>query len=262
MSTTGTCALCQATGVVLIDSHIVSQWVYRRILGSVPGGKPHGVTVAAGRAAYSGKQAKTPLLCRPCEDRLGDWEDYAARNALQKDGITFSALASAVTVAKDTEMELVDLSALDLDKLTRFAVSVFWRADVAGSSPIVNLGAAREPIRLYLLGATLPSDIEVILGLIKQSAPGIPRVDRLLVYPETDTEQPQRHQFIACGMDFRLFTAPPSIPAAELPHLAEASLPRKGRGFVSDGGSIRAVVAGKAQASTAYGKLARKARKP
>jgi len=245
----------------LIESHIVSQWVYRRILGYDSTGGSHGVAVAAGRAGFSGKQVTKPLLCRPCEDRLGDWENHAARNVLQEDGVTFPALASAVTVAKDTEIEVVDLSALDLDKLTRFAVSVFWRADVAGSEPIVDLGDAREPIRLYLLGAALPNDIEVILTLIHQTPPGLPRVDRLLVYPETDTEQPQRHEFIACGMHFTLFTAPPSIPAAALPHIAEASFPRRGRGIVSDGRSIRAAVAGRAQASTAYGKLARKTRK-
>lgn len=251
MSPTGICRLCQAANVVLIDSHIVSRWIYRRTLEYDPAAGVHGVAVADGRAGYSGKQMSTYLLCRPCEDLLGDWEDYAASVSLQEDSVTFPILGSAIVIMATSDAAVAQLTGgVDVDKLSRFAVSVFWRADVAQTEPVVDLHLAREPIRAYLLGAPLPSQIDLVLTVLRPR-PGVRRIDRTVIYPETNSEDGDRHEFVACGMRFTLFTKPS-------PDVLVASLPRKGRLVASDGSDLLATVTNRVQASAPYGKLARK----
>jgi hypothetical protein len=251
MSPTGICMLCQVANVVLIDSHIVSRWIYRRTLEYAPAAGAHAVAVVDGRAGYSCKQMSTHLLCRACEDLLGDWEDYAASISLQEDSVTFPLLGSAIGIMATSDAAVAQLTgSVDIDKLSRFAVSVFWRADVAQSEPVVDLHLAREPIRAYLLGAPLPSQIELVLTVLRPR-PGAPRIDRIVIYPETNGEDGDRYQFVACGMRFTLFTKPTS-------DVLVASLPRKGRLVASDASDLLATVTSKAQTSAAYGKLAHK----
>jgi hypothetical protein len=249
MNPTGTCALCKTASVVLIESHVVPNWVYRRILAYDPRSGGQGVAIIRGRAGLSGKQAKTYLLCRPCEDLLGVSEDYVARCSLQDDRVTFPLLAAAVSLRSGFGMHLLDLKGADANHLTRFAVGVFWRADVAQSDPIVNLGSAREHIRAYLVGGSLPQEVDVVVNLLRPPA-GSPPIDRVLVYPATEDGAGRQHEFVACGLRFTLLTT--------FPHIPEASLPRMCRGAVSPGHGVTDGVVEKAQASTAYGKLARR----
>jgi hypothetical protein len=250
MNPTGTCALCKTSAVPLIDSHIVSKWVYRRIIGYDPTPGTGTVAVADGRAGYSSKQDSEYLLCRSCEDRFGTREDYVARNGLQPDSTTFPALTVATSLDRAENIELADASALDVDQLTYFAASVFWRADVAHSDPIVDLAEAREPIRQYLLGQALPTGVDLVVTLIRPQ-PHFPRIDRVVAFPGTDVDTPTRHEFIACGMRFTMFTSAPH-------GMEEASLPRKKRLLISDGQQILNAIAEEAQTSMAYGKLALK----
>jgi len=111
MSSTGTCMLCRTVNVDLIDSHIVSRWIYRRILEYAPAAGPQGIAVADGRAGYSGKQLSTYLLCRPCEDLLGDWESYAASISLQDDSMTFPILNSAAILMARSDTAVGQLAA-------------------------------------------------------------------------------------------------------------------------------------------------------
>jgi hypothetical protein len=241
--------LCQTANVDLIDSHIVSRWIYRRILEYAPAPGSRGIAVANGRAGYSGKQMSTYLLCGTCENLLGDWESYAAAISLQEDSTTFPILSSATQLMATSDAAVAQLTGdVDVDKLTRFAVSVFWRADVAQCEPVVDLHFAREPIRGYLLGAPLPSEIDLVLTVLRPM-PGFPRIDRIVIYPATNSEDGGRHEFVACGMYFTLFTK-------STPDVLVASLPRKSRIVVSDGKQLLATVSGRAQTSERYGKLA------
>lgn len=249
MSPTGICALCQTSGVALIDSHIVSKWVYRRVVAFNPTGGNAPVAVDAGRAGFSSKQATEHLLCKPCEDLLSVRENYVAQNGLQPDGATFPALAQAKIVQAQGDLKLADVSALDVDKITHFAISTIWRADVAQIEPIVSLGAWREPIRQYLLGALLPVNVNVVLTLL-QPPPQLPRVDRMVTFPAT-SDDGTRHDFIACGMRFTLLMAGTTPPPME-----DVSLPRTKLALISDGRALLNAIAEEVQTSTTYGKLA------
>lgn len=248
MKEIGICALCRTPNVELIDSHVISKWIYRRILAYTPNGGPNGVAVSDGRAGLSGRQASKHLLCRPCEDLFGKWESYMSQVALQPDSSSFPALTAATTLAKDQGLEVAEFIDLDVSSITRFAVSVFWRADVADGEPLVDLGPARNDIRNFLLErGPLPDAVDVVLTLIRPPT-GTPRIDRMLVYPGTDPDDSRRHEFLACGLRFTMFTA--------FPHLEVASLPRLKRVLISEGSSIVNAIAEEAQTSTAYGTLA------
>ena len=257
MNPTGICKLCRDQNVTLIDSHVVSKWVYRRILGYDPTAAANLVGVYDGRAGFSSEQVTEYLLCKRCEDLLGIRENYASQIALQKDSATFPALEQSATIETAENLELVNVKALDVDALTHFAVSVFWRADLAQIDPIVDLGAAREPLRQYLLSnSPFPASANIVLTLIKP-APSYARIDRLVSFPGT-TESPthghQVHLFLVCGMRFTLYTGTTTPPPLE-----QFSLPRAKLAFVSNGRSLLDSLAEETQTSSLYGKLASKA---
>jgi hypothetical protein len=248
MNAVDTCALCQVQNAALIDSHTVSKWVYRRIISYAPA---ETIQIEDGRAGFSGKQDAKYLLCRQCEDLLGIRESYVAQIGLQSDSTTFPALTQSTAVWAPEGKAVVDVSALDVEKIAHFAVSVIWRADLAQSEPIVSLGEWREPLRRYLIGQeSLPARVSVVITLLKPP-PHIPRVDRVLAFPASANDG-SYHEFLACGIRFTVFTSPTMPPPAE-----EVSLLQKKRALVTDGFAILRAIADEVQTSTAYGKLAR-----
>lgn len=252
MNHTGTCALCQTSNVTLLDSHIVSKWTYRRIVGYEPTAAPNPVMVAGGRSVLTSKQVKSYLLCQTCENLLSTRENYASQVGLQADS-TFPALAAASVVEQKDGVELADIGTLDTDKLTHFAISVFWRADVAQIDPIVDLADAREPLRKYLVGeTTLPTSCSLFVTLIRPD-PTYPRIDRVVAFPAT-SDDGKRHDFVACGMRFTMYTQS-AAPRA----LDQISCSGHKLVFISDGRSILNAVAAAVQASQAEGKLAQNA---
>jgi hypothetical protein len=248
MNPTGTCELCHTANVILIDSHIVSKWVYRRVIAYDPTQGTSPVAIDGGRAGFSARQATAYLLCRPCEDLLGTRENYVAQNGLQPDSTSFPALAQAKVIQVQGDLAIADLSACDVDKITHFAASVIWRADVGQIEPIVTLGASREPLRQYLLGGPLPANVNVVVTLLRPP-PNFPRVDRMASFPGS-SDDGGRHDFIACGMRFTLFTV-----AGAPPPMNEVSLPRTRLVLISDGRALLNTIAEEAQTSTTYGKL-------
>lgn len=250
MSNTGTCAMCQQPNVTLIDSHVLPNWVYRRRHRMNPGNQL--IATGNGKVGYTSKQDSAYLLCRPCEDLLGRREQYVSGVVVQPDR-TFPALAHVGPATPVVPgVDLVTAGALDVDQLTYFAVSVFWRADVAQSDPLVSLGEYREPIREYLTGSALPAG--VYLQVVLLDPPRGDFVARVAAAPESHPGG-FLHDLVVLGLHFRLFTTqdPGVVKAAEafsLPHTKSLIVDR--RRNASD------MVAEEAQTSTAYGKLAEK----
>ena len=251
MNPIGTCVLCRSTNVTLINSHIVSRWAYRRLIAYDTGGGNVPVAVDEGRAGFSPKQATEYLLCQACEALLSVREGYVAQHCLQPDSATFPLLQGATVVPSTGLRQVVDVSAFDTDKVTHFGLSVFWRADLGHTDPIVSLEAWREPIREYLLGGPLPDEVDLVVELI-QPPKGYPRVDRVMGFPASAPDG-TTHDFLAAGMRFLMFTR-----HATPPPTAALSLPRAKRAIVTDGRDLLNAVAEKVQTSTAYGKLAQK----
>lgn len=251
MSPSGTCALCHTPNVALIDSHIISRWLYRRLIELNPTGDSNSlVQVSGDKALLISKQISKYLLCRNCEDLIGQSEQYTSNVVFQTDQ-SFPLLAQSSLSNDDGKLALAEVNGFDVDKITRFAISVFWRADVAQIEPIVDLSSSREAIRRYLLGQTsLPPFIDLIVTLLRP-VPMFPRIDRLVICPQTQ-DPPEEHLFVACGIRFVLYTGA-SIPST----LAEFSFPRKQRAFAESGELLLHAVVEKTKASNPQGKLAR-----
>jgi len=251
MPTTGTCALCQAKNIELKDSHIVSKWLYRRLVGYDPAAAPSPVMVADGASELTSKQVKEHLLCGTCENRLSVRENYASKVGVQADG-SFPAMNTVTVVNSGGGVTLADAKGLDVDKLTYFGVSVIWRADVAQIEPIVDLGKSREDVRQYLAEqGPFPQNADLFITLFKPD-PSFPRIDRIVAFPATASESGvDRHDFIACGMRFTMY-AGGAVPAS----LKGASFLNDKLCFISDGAGLLASVAREVTSSPAKGSLA------
>lgn len=250
MAVTGKCALCPADNVELIDSHVLPRWVYRRLHNLGHPGQL--IATGGGKVGYSSKQDSKHLLCRACEDRFGEREQYVSGLVVQADD-SFPALAM-VTVESTVlpGVELAQPSGLDVDQLTYFACSVFWRADVAQSVPVVSLGGRGAAIGVYLLGGPFPDDVFLEVRLLDPAAASF--AARTASAPESHPSG-TLHDLVVLGIRFRLFTAPDldtrtAAIALSLPHARTVIVDRRRQTGDS--------VAEEALTSIEYGKLARR----
>ena len=253
MAAIGRCALCQTPGVELLESHVLPKWAYRRIVAYVAGAR-NPVEVGSGIAVRTSRQVKVNLLCAQCEDRFGRRENYASTIVVQADG-AFPALDLANPQRVTQDIVVATMGHLDIDQLTYFAISVFWRADVAQIDPIVHLGPAREAIRRYLLELDpLPQPVELVVQLIERE-PTTPRIDRIVIFPASHPESdPPLHDFVICGIWFRLYVGELNGPE----HFA-GSFPRnRGARIIGAQTVLRqSDIADEVQTSTARGALGR-----
>jgi len=153
-------------------------------------------------------QLKEYLLCATCEARIKPWEDCVADISLQEDD-RFPALeATTPFVGKVGDpLILADASALDIDKIVRFAVSVIWRASVSSKVPAVKLGRYADGLAAYLQDdeTPLPEHARLRLELIRPMSDA--RFDRSVWEPYThrdDLHLVRVHSFYWFGMWFHL----------------------------------------------------------
>jgi hypothetical protein len=201
----GDCRLCDARGVRLLDSHIVTKAAYRRILDGRAGEpketKP--VMVTKETSVLTNTQMHEHLLCKPCEDRFCRWEDYAFPLLSQGDG-SFPWLAR---VRPANRPEVGDSSMLDVDQLSLFAVSLFWRLHVSRERKVM-LGPYESLFRAYLMGyVSFPAEASLVVSLLdpSRSTVGV-RVDRsFCIFNSTRVGGCHLHRFAILGVDMGLF---------------------------------------------------------
>jgi hypothetical protein len=250
------CKLCE-TVAELRWSHIMPRWVYRRIVASQPAGKPNPVRLQFDAMTFHAAQAADYLLCEACEEKLGTWEKYASE--VTREGDTFPALteAEAHPIPRSAFGDLVhvtDVSALSVETLVRFGISVLWRAAVSASyKPPVCLGPYAGVLRNYLLGASaaLPDRVRLVMYLIHSKT--VPELAQLNFLPSsTRVDGNFMHHFVAYGMGFQLFIG------SQLHALLDPiCLDRKKVALVTSGAlHLRSVVA-KVARSTPKGAFAR-----
>jgi hypothetical protein len=209
--------------VELRDSHIVSKAAYRRILDGPPGEpretKPVKVTKVT--SVLTNAQMHEFLLCPRCEGVFGDWETYAFPLLAQGDG-SFPWLAQ---VRPARRPEVGDSSALDVETLSRFAVSLFWRLHVFREHN-VELGPYEPAFRAYLNGkAPFPTAGSLVVSLMDpaRSTVGV-RVDRsFCIFNSKRVGGYHLHRFTILGVDMGLFVGK-TLPR----RLADVSLSRCG----------------------------------
>ena len=219
----GDCRLCGDEGVELRDSHIVSKAAYRRILDG-PEDEPREskpVMVTRETSVLTNAQMHAHLLCPRCEGVFGDLEHYAFPLLAQGDG-SFPWLAQ---VRPAQRPEVGDSSALDVDRLSRFAVSLFWRLHVFRERKVA-LGPYEPQFRAYLMGeAPFPTNASLVVSLLDPARSSVnTRVDRsFCTFNSTRVGGYHLHRFVILGVDMGLFVGQ-ALPK----RMADVSLSRCG----------------------------------
>jgi hypothetical protein len=213
----GPCRLCPFVGE-LRNSHIVPAWSFQRIVANIPADvRVLHVTAAATISMH--RQPREHLLCDDCEERVGICDNYASQVLAQPDG-TFPWLAVCRPFARREDLEVLDSSGIDTDKLCRFAASVIWRASVSRTEvPKLSLGPYEALFRQYLRGETaFPHAAVLAVQLQRPPATDLPPADRIATLPVQKRHNGYScHNFALCGAAFYLFVGG-RIPEALKPH--------------------------------------------
>jgi hypothetical protein len=183
-------------------------------------------------ATLSNNQRRAYLLCEPCEQKIGRWESYASSLARQPDGSKplFDMLEPAPMLDG-----MYRAPSLDVDALSRFGVSVFWRSSISAAFPNFELGKSDESsLREYLAGgATFPDNARLTLAVIKAAdAP----VDQIVTSPTGWRADGYHHEhvFIVHGFHF-LLSIGSKFPAG----IDTMCFARTGLMTLSDGHALR-----------------------
>ena len=219
-----TCALCLKAGD-LRDSHLLPAGVYRVLSADAPPGQRAPVIVDKDKTAVlSSAQARARLLCADCEGRLNaGGEDWVLKNCWRSP-TRFSlhtTLTKATPLFNDKGARVYlgrQVPGVDIDRLTYFALSVFWRASVCDPNfgrikkhRRLSLGPYQDRLRLYLLG-TIGMPHGVVL-LVTISTDLDEMKNKVVMMPQLFRKEEFHHyQFAMLGLRFDLLCGR-SIPA-------------------------------------------------
>jgi len=172
----GTCKLCLRMGVDLQDSHLLPKAGFRRLRenGYAP-------TVIRDITITKDEQIHDYVFCPDCEDSLNkNGETWVLRYCFDDEtGFRLGDLVRGLApIAGDDRMSAYTVAGIpniDVQKLTYFGISVFWRAAVhdwkTGRDHLNTPKIAdedREAMRLYLIGGTFPPNVVLQLGLLSK----------------------------------------------------------------------------------------------
>lgn len=207
-TTNGRCRL-HGGNASLRDSHIIPNWAYKRTRGL---GAKNTVAFKGDCLMIDSRHITEHLLCAACEQKLGVWDDYAARMSRKDSG--FAALEAAEPEGPLGSVYGASLVGVDIAALAKFGVAVFWRASISSKFPAIKLGRHEDGLRDYLTGETkFPRKARLILQLI-QGTPAEP-TDQVVIAP-WQSANPEGHvlRFSVFGLFYALFLGrnfPPSI---------------------------------------------------
>jgi hypothetical protein len=242
----GSCRLCGAVAT-LKGSHILSAWVFRRILKR--GSDPQSVLIEKGTRRFTNAQDTEYLLCERCEQRIGRWENHVSKLAVQPDG-SLPALRAVTLQAhrRSGEETPADGAALGIET-AHFAASVVWRESVR-SQPSVRLGPYAGEFHAYVSGQKVTLEhARLLVHLIDPEAG--PFAAESGSYPVTLSGVGCReHQFMVPGMHFT-FRVGGAIPTTN----DGFCFIRTKKVWVVDGKQVANWVRRKYQSAKALGKL-------
>jgi hypothetical protein len=168
---TGICPMC-LFNKPLIRSHLASAALYK--LCRAPDSDP--IIVTNDVVMRSGRQLLYPLLCSDCDGMLSEQgEAWLLPLVGRLDGFPFyDILTNCEPYEKEDDAALyaaADNPAIDVGKLTHFAMGTFWKASVhswTGSrvEPLIDLGKYGEEVRKFLRGeGKFPKHMSLTVGV-------------------------------------------------------------------------------------------------
>ena len=171
----GTCRLCGASNVRLLDSHFMCAGFYK-IARDGKSSNPNPVLVSTEVSIISSEQARDHLLCAECERRLNErGEDWVLRNCWHDETVfplrnaLVSRKPSMLSTPGFTVFEGRAVPELKAEKLIYFAASIFWRGAahdwvLMRQTPTrLSLGPYEEMLRQFLLDGAFPENAFLIV---------------------------------------------------------------------------------------------------
>jgi hypothetical protein len=149
------CRLC-SSAVASVKAHIIPEAFFRQL--KKPG--DISVIVSSTLGTYRSQAPIGPydkeILCKACESKFEDLDDYGSKVLLAKFKQIFKPITEDGAVVAFRSFEV------DQDKLLRFLVSILWRASVSTRSffACVELGPFEELAKKMILSPACPiSDV-------------------------------------------------------------------------------------------------------
>ena len=204
------CALCHELKF-LCDSHFLPAGLYR-LARTHESLNPHPVLITGRQRQKLSEQSRAFVLCRDCEARFDhEGESWMLRHCCRGQGrfLLRERLLKRKPFFVDGDVAMYSASNEDVQRLTYFAMSVFWRGAAylwpigRDSSQLLHLGPFEEQIRRYLLNdSPLPTRTALIVCVSSRSDPPL-----VTGYPMsyTDRKVAPFHRFYIPGLMFTLY---------------------------------------------------------
>jgi hypothetical protein len=169
----GLCPLCKETKEI-VSSHLIPARVYEYC--RPPGSHP--IAVSAEYVNRTDRQTQDHLLCLECEDILNRGGETWLLPLLASAEGSFPFYDILTRVAPDIRDDKAAGYAaannpdIPCDKLTHFAIGVFWKASVHSwrgkeKEPMIELGPYREDARKFLRGESeFPIRMTMTIGIL------------------------------------------------------------------------------------------------
>ena len=157
----------------VVQSHLIPESLYLHVTD----GKSSPIRVGDGVVMPTDRQIKSYLLCLDCEDILSKGgETWVCPKLAWVDRKfpLYDLLKSAGGYIVDDKEGLfwaANNPAIDVEKITHFAMGIFWKAGVhswkgGAGAPMINLGGYEEEIRHWLRGeGSFPRNVTFNFGV-------------------------------------------------------------------------------------------------
>lgn len=209
----GQCGLCLEDNVVLQNSHLIPRAVYKKMTKRAE--KNSLITFTDNKTVKRPNQIKKYFLCQTCEQLFNNnGEQWLGMYAYNNGSFLLrDILKKASPFREENEGKYFNgnkvLQDRGIDKLTYFAVSVFWRAaatewkDITDSRQLC-FGPYKEKLRQYLLElCDFPKEAALFVYISESDNSAIADV---LNFPVSHNDEGNYHDhsFMIPGMRFHL----------------------------------------------------------
>lgn len=200
-----------------MDSHFLPASIYKLCRDTETGQNP--ILVGGGVSRHSTGQISDYVFCADCEKRLNQkgeyWvhlnmarpEGFLIRDALEK-------IAPSISGDNIAAYESGAIPSIDIDQLSYFGLSIFWRAAVhrwpslnSGEKRMESLafGKYEEPIRDFLPnGSPVPPSISLLISVWPWKSPPPPIAFHTPVGKRKRDQDWHSYSFYIPGLDFKL----------------------------------------------------------
>ena len=213
----GTCGLCRASAVELLDSHFMPSGFYR-IARDEERVNPNPVLVNEEVSLVSSEQAKDYFLCAACERRFNETgEDWVLRNCWRDEtdfplrSILFASTPSPLSNEGFTVYEGANIDGVEPDQLAYFGASVFWRGAARDwifmkrNPKRLHFGPYEEQFRLYLIGeASFPADA-VMIVIVSSGMDAMRNLVMVFPFLKRRAEAFYNYRFAMAGLTYQLY---------------------------------------------------------